>query len=103
MYSYKEVLGIVYPATHMILLGLPLPSFSLITAWSHTPSNSLFSDSKEHPSYRHNASVWEGSERCIICNMGNMQKNTTYNVYMEDESASAPVQQEQVIENASDC
>lgn len=54
--------GMVYPVTHMILHGLPCPSFSLITVRSHTLSNSQCSDSKQHPSYGHNASLWEGGK-----------------------------------------
>lgn len=78
----------VYTLTHMILHGLPCTSFSLITVRSHTLSNSQPSDSKQHPSHGHNASLggrWEVApytqfRRCII---------PTYKAYMESKSGDA--------------
>lgn len=58
--------------------ALLLPHYSGVT---HTPCNSQCSDSKQHPSYTHNAPLWEGGENGLICNMGNIK--TIRSVYME--------------------
>lgn len=47
-------------------LSLLLPHYSEVT---HTLSNSQCSDSKQHPSYGHNASLWEGGKRLLKPNI----------------------------------
>lgn len=71
--------GMVYPVTPVILHGLPCPSFSLITVRSHTHtlSNSQCSDSKQHPSYGHYASLWEGGKCLFKANIGSVLSQHT--------------------------
>lgn len=59
-----SVVGTVHPVTRTILLTLPRPSF--LPHYSGVKHTLQFpwqcSDSAQHPSFSHNALVWEGGE-----------------------------------------
>lgn len=81
--------GMVYPVTPMILHSLPCPSFSLITVRSHTLSSSQCLDSKQHPSYGHNTSLWDGGKWLLKPNIEGVQSQHTNVPNMEGKSGGA--------------